>query len=216
MKKIKQIAALLLSANLILSFAACSNSYEEGQTSKDIETTQTTSATTLETMQEETTESTNAADYIPSPKEAYELLKPLYAEHGYDFDNWTVYSNTDERFELVGPNTEQAVSLSNELLLISTGTKDKLIFTFNSGKFKSFTVTFKNGISPYDLCDAILANCPDDYKLSGEELQNTLSEVINNGTAKWEKNGLNYQCLIPPYETEETVTTFSIMNYDNI
>lgn len=216
MKKIKQIAALLLSASLILSFAACSNSYEEDQTSKDIETTQTTSATTLETTQEETTESTNAADYIPSPKEAYELLKPLYAEHGYDFDNWTVYSNTDERFELVGPNTEQAVSLSNELLLISTGTKDKLIFTFNSGKFKSFTVTFKNGISPYDLCDAILANCPDDYKLSGEELQNTLSEVINNGTAKWEKNGLNYQCLIPPYETEETVTTFSIMNYDNI
>lgn len=216
MKKIKLITTLLLSASLILSFAACSNSYEEGQTSKDIETTQTTSATTLETTQEETTESTNAADYIPSPKEAYELLKPLYAEHGYDFDNWTVYSNTDERFELVGPNTEQAVSLSNELLLISTGTKDKLIFTFNSGKFKSFTVTFKNGISPYDLCDAILANCPDDYKLSGEELQNTLSEVINNGTAKWEKNGLNYQCLIPPYETEETVTTFSIMNYDNI
>lgn len=206
MKKIKQITILLLSAILILSFAACSDSHEEEQTSK------TTETTTLETTSEETTQSTDAADYIPGPQEAYELLKPFYAEHGYDFDSWKIYTNTDEQYQLIGPNENQVVIINYGMLIIRTGEKDTTLLSYESGRFKSIIMNFKNGVDPYDLCDLILTNCPDDYKLSGEYLKNHINEVINNGTAKWEKNGLEYSIMTSAYETD--ASSFMIFNLD--
>lgn len=195
MKKIKLITILLLSASLILSFAACSDSSEE-ETTNSTEVTETTSAqTTIETTQEQTTQSTNAADYIPSPKEAYELLKPFYAEHGYDFDSWTVYSNTDDLLVLYGTNNKQMVMIRNTILIIQIGEYDFLTVKYEeSGKLDRYSSQHNEieDITPYDLCDVFLSNCPEKYKLNGEYLQNTCDEIIDNGSANWKKSGLEY------------------------
>lgn len=181
MKKIKVIVALLLSASLILSFASCSDSYKKDETS---------------------TGDVSAANYISSPEETFELLKPLYAEHGYDFDTWNKRMHSgDGGFSLSRPYTSitiNSVNVTDDSLFIRIAENDNLFLRYSSdsGEFLILTMSYENQIHPYDICDAILANCPDEYKLNGEYLRTTYSNVVEDGTATWNKNGLEYRLTL--------------------
>jgi hypothetical protein len=151
--------------------------------------------TTKTTTTEETTVNTNATSYIPSSREVYELLKPVFLNYGYDFDEWVVNTNTDEKLILQGSTDQQAVIISENYATISVSQNQKvMIFYDNLGNFESASIYNKTsgGINVYEICDVILSKCPDEFKLDEEYINTNYNNVVQSGCAQWEKNELVY------------------------
>lgn len=171
------------------------NSYEDEDTDEDIG-----ADTTIESN-----EDIKATSFIRrSNFEIYEALKPYCNQIGYDLDSWMVYTNTDECLEIHGNQSESQLALVTKKQLIVQMRKD----FFVTGGDEFIIIAGKSSETDYifGFVDAILAECPEELKYTGQYLWDNYEANAINGTATFEKEGVKYKVTYVPASSMWMIT----------
>ena len=171
------------------------NSYEDEDTDEDIG-----ADTTIESN-----EDIKATSFIRrSNFEIYETLKPYCNQIGYDLDSWMVYTNTDECLEIHGNQSESQLALVTKKQLIVQMRKD--FFVTANGDY--IIIAGKSSETDYifGFVDAILAECPEELKYTGQYLWDNYEANVINGTATFEKEGVKYKVTYVPASSMWMIT----------
>lgn len=152
------------------------------------------------------TTSNNAADYLPSPYRAMQLLKNYFSQQGVSFDSWTLESNSESNYKLINyAGGVGAIIINNDELIFTIDSYNQIIYSKSSGY--STVLKFYN-FNCYDVLNVLLSDVPYSLRPTLSELKELERSIIPPGQKDLRKNGINYSVLIGNDGT--TVIMFSL------
>lgn len=130
----------------------------------------------------------------------YEAIKPYCQEIGYDVDSWVVDTNTKDSLLLFGPEYSsegQMVMVMDSSFVVQM---KKSFLVTGDGNKGFITIVGRGSEEEYvfGFVDALLADCPEELKYSGQYLRDNYNDNANKGTAEFEKEGITYQVTYLP------------------
>lgn len=200
-EKMKKFLALFLTV-LILTGAFTSCGKSEG------DDTRSTDDTTLENTTQETTEpenSSRAAEYLmKDPFDLFEQIKPTCNRMTcLDFDkDWTVAEKTDKALVLINPGyprLDYITTISHDACNIQLN--EKLAVIGNAEGMVIITGDTSYVLQIFELVDAVLSDCPEELRYTGDYLRDNYEKDAVNGTARYEKEGIEYSVTYVPKTT---------------
>lgn len=170
----KTISILLTLVMVIALFYGCKNSSSTTATETNSET-QTTQSTTevVEKMK----------DYLPEPFELKDELLDYFERCGYIFDNWYVAKDTTDEYVFTQGTGDAGLVVNKTNLVFNLGTINGSAncVTYNPSTTKTAFIDIiisANMFDAYEIYDLILSNCPDDLKISGQQLSAQLGSTV--------------------------------------
>ncbi len=153
-------------------------------------------------ISDERDEKVEAVSFITrSNFEIYEAIKPYCKQIGYDVDSWIVDTNTKDCLLLFGPE----YSTEGQMVMVSDNSSfvvqmRKNFFVTGDGNDGLFIITGRGSEEEYifGFVDALLSECPEELKYTGQYLRDNYNANANKGTARFEKEGIEYEITYLP------------------
>lgn len=213
----KKLFALVMMLCIALSISACDNNEDETNSTTVSTNVSTTEPITVTTTEEETTQSTNPFDYIKKPSDLLNDLKPLLSSSSCDIDSYDDYSSDSTcDIHLIGDYENKIVMIHNS----SYYTEDSDIIGFGPNKSTllinndSLIVYGGTDIGAGKIFDAVLINCPDEYKMTSEEMRKQFNdlciEMSASDRATWTINDCEF---VMEHAHGSTAVSYSINWY---
>ncbi|HIU69446.1 MAG TPA: hypothetical protein IAD23_05740 [Candidatus Scubalenecus merdavium] len=202
--KVKRIWLLLLMISFVLSLAACSAPKES------VTTEMTTESTTKETTTETTTQNSNPLSYIRksqySQRSLYDQLFAFYESQGVDFGHWIVKTGADNEFALYRngidgsdgmtwfcPSYYTAIELDGNMDTSNNG----IYISYDDGQIRLIHITADSSELPscIEVLNAVLIDCPDEYKFPENYLDTKIAENgLTNSICNWTDYDAHFIC----------------------
>lgn len=193
----KNILTIFLTfAITITLLSGCANNSVDNENNMETSTSKKAETTIQTTV--ETTVSNNAADYLPTAYEAMLLLKDYFTQQGYNFDSWSVQNSAEDNYKMLNTSNNIGTIIINEEQLIFTIDENNQI-VYSSPKYTGASNTSVIKVFSYsdlEVLDILFSNCPDDLKLSTDELKNMSDSIVPPGQKDTEKSGIEYSIIV--------------------
>lgn len=108
------------------------------------------------------------------------LLKDYFTQQGYNFDSWSVQNSAEDNYQMLNTSANIGAIIINEEQLIFTIDENNQIVYISpeyTGAANSSVIKVLS-YSDLEVLDILFSNCPDDLKLSTDELKNMADSIV--------------------------------------